>query len=258
MKTQNSGSQRWEDIVFEHRNKLYGAYAIRKSYHNHVMKAMIVAVGIFGVAFILPKPPKIDIQNTMPLDSTFVVLDPDIIIPPPKKFEEPAKPSAHRDIIPTRVTTMDVPEDTTRIITDTQPISIAVGTGDPSATSEPTGSDADVGDEPTGNGQPFVLMPEVMPSYDGGLSAMMKFLQSKLRYPSRASRMGIEGSVFVSFIIDVDGAVTQVEVIKGIYPDCDKEAARVVALMNSWKAGMQNRRPVPVKMVLPIKFSLGK
>jgi protein TonB len=97
---------------------------------------------------------------------------------------------------------------------------------------------------------------EVMPQFEGGLKAMAKFVQKRMKYPNSARHIGMEGIVFVRFVVNVDGTVTDVEVVRGIYKDCDREAARVIALMPAWKPGMQNHSPVAVRMVLPIKFKL--
>ena len=93
---------------------------------------------------------------------------------------------------------------------------------------------------------------EVMPKFDG----MVDFLSKKLRYPGSARRLGITGKVFVGFVVDANGNVTEVKVIRGIHPDCDKEAVRVVSMMPQWSAGIQNGRNVAVRMVVPINFQM--
>jgi protein TonB len=87
---------------------------------------------------------------------------------------------------------------------------------------------------------------------------MYNFIRSKIHYPASARRMGLEGTVYVSFVIDRDGKVIKVEVIRGLSPDCDKEAARVIALLPGWNPGRQNDVPVMVRMTLPITFALDK
>jgi protein TonB len=103
---------------------------------------------------------------------------------------------------------------------------------------------------------PFLDVAEVMPQYEGGLEAMMKFIQKKIRYPSGPKRQQIDGTVYVRFVVNGDGSVSNVEVIKGVHPDYDKEAMRVISLLPAWKGGSHNGRPVGVRMVLPIKFRL--
>jgi len=87
---------------------------------------------------------------------------------------------------------------------------------------------------------------------------MLKFLSKNLRYPPSARNMGIEGSVFVRFVVNDRGHVVDVEVVKGVNAALDTEAARVVALMKKWKPGKQHDIPVNVRMVLPIKFELAR
>ena len=77
-----------------------------------------------------------------------------------------------------------------------------------------------------------------------------------MKYPAIPRKTGVEGIVFVRFVVNYDGRVIDVEVIKGIHADCDREAARVIALMPAWRPGMQNNMPVSVRMVMPVKFKL--
>jgi TonB family protein len=95
------------------------------------------------------------------------------------------------------------------------------------------------------------------PQYSGGYDPMMDFIRNNLRYPLSARQQGIEGTVYISFIVEKDGSVTEVHTIRGIQPEADAEAARVVQLFPNWIPGKQNHEVVRVRFVLPIKFSLG-
>ncbi|GAB4038133.1 TonB family protein [Spirosoma jeollabukense] len=98
---------------------------------------------------------------------------------------------------------------------------------------------------------------EQQPEYEGGMVAFGRFLTKNLKYPRIASRAGVQGRVFVNFIINVDGSVSDVYALKGIGYGCDEEAVRVVKASNgNWKAGLQRGRPVRVKYNLPIIFGL--
>jgi protein TonB len=88
------------------------------------------------------------------------------------------------------------------------------------------------------------------------MEAMMKFIIKNLKYPAQARRMGTEGRVFIGFVVNADGHITDVASIKGISVDCDKEAARVISMMPNWKPGKQNGRAVRVRFVLPVNFKL--
>ena len=100
------------------------------------------------------------------------------------------------------------------------------------------------------------LTVEQQPEFPGGLAEMMKFVNRNIKYPSSARRMSIAGTVFISFVVNPDGTIDQIETLKGIYGDCDKEAMRVIGKMPAWKPGKQNGKAVKVKFVLPIKFAL--
>lgn len=90
----------------------------------------------------------------------------------------------------------------------------------------------------------------------GGYPAFYKFIQKELKYPSQARRMGVEGKVYIQFVVEKDGKITDVKVMKGVGAGCDEEAARVVGASPAWKAGKQRGRNVKQRIVLPIAFKL--
>ncbi|HEX8528453.1 MAG TPA: TonB family protein [Cytophagales bacterium] len=95
---------------------------------------------------------------------------------------------------------------------------------------------------------------EVIPEYPGGIRGLSKYLSKSITFPKEARRQRVNGTVFVGFIIQADGKVSDVHVLKGIHPACDAEAVRVVEIMPAWQAGRQQGRPVPVRYSLPIRF----
>lgn len=97
---------------------------------------------------------------------------------------------------------------------------------------------------------------EQQPSPVGGMAAFYKYVGDNLKYPEMASRMNIQGRVFVQFVIEKDGSITDVQVVKGIGAGCDEEAVRVVSQAPAWEPGKQRGRPVRVRMILPIVFRL--
>jgi len=97
---------------------------------------------------------------------------------------------------------------------------------------------------------------EQNPAFPGGQKAMYDFLNKNINYPSQARRMGIDGRVFVQFIIDKDGTITDVKSIKGIGAGCDEEAKRVIQMMPRWNPGKQRGNPVKVKLTIPVFFKL--
>jgi TonB family protein len=97
---------------------------------------------------------------------------------------------------------------------------------------------------------------EVMPEPIGGLDAMYKFLQENLKYPAEAREQNIQGQVFLEFVVEKDGSIANVKVLKGIHTLLDEEAMRAVKLMPNWKPGTQNGVPVRTYYQIPVKFTI--
>ncbi len=98
---------------------------------------------------------------------------------------------------------------------------------------------------------------EDQPEPEGGMAAFYQYISKNLKYPNQARRMNIEGKVFVQFVINKDGSISDVQAVKGIGAGCDEEAVRVIQGAPKWKPGKQRGRPVKVRMILPITFKLG-
>jgi TonB family protein len=104
--------------------------------------------------------------------------------------------------------------------------------------------------------EPVFKVVEKMPMYPGGDDARIAFMIQNLKYPEQAKKNGIQGKVFVTFVVEVDGSITEVKVLRGIGGGCDEEAVRVIKLMPKWSPGMQEGKAVRVQFNLPIKFAL--
>ncbi|MFM9027861.1 MAG: TonB family protein, partial [Bacteroidota bacterium] len=117
----------------------------------------------------------------------------------------------------------------------------------------------DVPDDPVvvdpDEGKIFTVVEE-MPTFPGGEAELFKYLQKNIKFPPIARENGIQGRVFVTFVVDKDGKVKDAKVLRGIGGGCDEEALRVVRSMPDWKAGKQNGRAVSVQYNLPINFTL--
>ena len=97
---------------------------------------------------------------------------------------------------------------------------------------------------------------ETQPNPPGGMSGWNKYLSDNLKYPTQARRMGVEGTVIVVFVINTDGSIQDVEVLRGIGGGCDEEAVKVVTKAPKWEPGKQRGKPVRTRMRLPIRFKL--
>ena len=97
---------------------------------------------------------------------------------------------------------------------------------------------------------------EQMPEYPGGMQALFEYLSQNLKYPEDAKEQKIEGRVIAIFVVETDGSISNVEVVKPVFPSLDAEAVRVLSGMPKWKPGMQSGKVVRVKYTVPINFSL--
>jgi len=99
---------------------------------------------------------------------------------------------------------------------------------------------------------------ETMPEFIGGQQKLMEFLKNNIKYPEKAKNNGVQGVVYISFIVDKNGDIQDIKVLKGVSDELDKEAVRVVKLMPKWKPGKQSGIPIGVSYTLPIKFALNQ
>ncbi len=250
------------DIVFEDRNKEYGAYEIRRSHNKNILIALIITGSSF--AFIISLPAIIDwIKNktedvAVPVDITPV----DLTAPPPIDETEPPPPPPPPPPVmetvkftPPVVTDEEVVEDPPPVQTEETPqISTQTQEGD---SDQPLIQEVENTVVQPVEDKPLTIV-EQMPTFPGGEGEMMKYIQKNVQYPQVEKEAGISGTCYVTFVVEKDGSITDVKVLRGVSggPGCDKEAMRVVKSMPAWKAGKQNGREVRVQFNLPIKFTL--
>ncbi len=110
--------------------------------------------------------------------------------------------------------------------------------------------------EATDDSEVYTGAVEVLPEYPGGTSAMFEFIQKNVKYPESAKEKGIEGRVFIQFVVEKDGSLSSFQVLRGVSEDIDAEAIRVLKMMPKWKPGMNNGEPVRVQYTMPFKFQL--
>lgn len=104
--------------------------------------------------------------------------------------------------------------------------------------------------------EPIADFAEVEPEFPGGEDAMIKFIQANVVYPEKSREMGEQGTVYVQFVVNTDGSITDIVILKGVSELLDEEAMRVIKLMPNWKPGVQNGKPVRVRYQIPIKFAI--
>ena len=106
------------------------------------------------------------------------------------------------------------------------------------------------------SGDEIFMVVEESPKYIGGDEARIKFLQNNIQYPEKAREVGISGTIIVTFVVEKDGSLTDIRILRGIGGGCDEEAVRVIKLMPNWNPGKQRGKAVRVQFNMPVKFTL--
>ncbi|MBO0938275.1 energy transducer TonB [Fibrella sp. HMF5335] len=260
----------FDDLIFEHRNQAYGAYDLRKAYRATLGRAVVLGSLLFVGALQIPslyalvKPERTAFMDEITLTNVTTEAPPeDKVVIPPKEEIAPTVATV-KNLVPEVVA--DAPDDVPPIATVDE-LKEAIsgqttqeGTGDmeiiaPPESSAPTAIEQAIEKPEVNDDAPFTVV-EQQPEFPGGISALAAYLQRNLHYPGAASSAGVSGKVYLNFIVNTDGSLVDVEVIKGIGFGCDDEALRVVKNMPRWKAGRQAGRTVRVKFTLPVVFRL--
>jgi len=245
------------DIVFEKRNKAYGAYVLRQEYRKVVVISLLLAIFLLASAFAYPFIASLNAKALPGHETTgiSVTVDPTIKPETPAPpVTEPALPELKITFKPPVVVDEDVESG---MLTQDE-----LGTKNTSGVPDPVISDKPATEVPTEKvietpvEQPVLVFVSEMPEFTGGAAEMYKYLASHLKYPMEARELGIQGRVFIEFIVEPDGSVSHVTVKRGIGSGCDEEAAKVVASMPKWNPGKQNGQAVRVLLTLPVKFVL--
>ncbi len=252
------------DIVFEDRNKAYGAYELRKNHNRSVAFALLITGATF--LFVVSLPAIIDwINNKMEEVEVPVDITPmDLTAPPP--LDETAPPPPPPPPPPVMETVKFTPPVVTdeEVVDEPPPVQTEETPQISTETVEGTGEEIIIPDEGTGNQvveaveeTPLAFV-EQMPEYPGGEAERIKFFQKNMSYPMMEKDAQIQGTCYITFVVEKDGSITDVKLLRGVSggPGLDKEALRVVKMMPAWKVGKQNGRAVRVQFNLPVKFSL--
>ena len=249
----------WDEIVFEGRNRKYGAYVLRTSYATNVAIGIVITILVVALVLLAPFLAKWfgANENADTLPRVKLVYS-ELSAPPPIDKARPVPPSVQlprlRKVIkfvPPKV----VKEDVAQQVATLEEIKV----NDIGAT-EVEGPTEVVFQEPVeevvADDNELFTVVDQQPEFEGGYAAMMAFVKANMKYPANARRMRIEGTVHISFIVSKTGVISDVQVLRGFMTECDREAVRVVKLMPAWKPGKQNGRNVNVRFILPLKFKL--
>jgi protein TonB len=252
----------WLELVFENRNKAYGAYELRQLHNRTMVMAMtftfLGVVLLFGTSAILqhhhPAAPPVVI-HTVDLTN---LQDKQIKRIPPPVIPHPLPPppvATVRFVPPVVRPDVDVTERLPEITQLTAAISTTTTKGGPGELPVTIDESANTGTAVTEDNTVYPVSDiQVFPSPIGGEEAWAKFLNKNLRFPQEAQDEGVGGRVFMSFVVEKDGSLSNITVERPAGHGFDEEATRVLKLAKAWKPGIQNGRPVRVKFIIPINF----
>ncbi|MFM2226838.1 MAG: hypothetical protein RL664_181 [Bacteroidota bacterium] len=263
MKTNRTLFKTLDEVVFETRNKMYGAYTLRKNYGRRTLLSTAIAICLVsGFLFALTltnkaiekKAPEVQLTQL-----TTVRLD-EIKIQPKK---EPKKQSlvqkAQGGGIENR--TVNIVDNTTKktnVFSRFGGIGLGGDDDDFFGFPEDPNFEVDTTTVKKKKNNNFKTFAQFMPEFPGGVSELYAFLQDNIYYPERMKNLGIEGTVYVSFVIEEDGSISRVSVERGIEngDELNKIAVKAIQKMPNWIPGRSGNTSVAVKQTIPIQFSL--
>jgi protein TonB len=252
MKRKNEKVPGFDEIIFENRNKEYGAYDLRKKNLPATFFSMIGGVALFSAIIIsvaLGSEKKVNATEgglhivTATFDNTIPDLNklkPDV--PALPKFNINAAP-----VVVAKLDTGDI-EMVAAVTLDTtknKPVDVVT-----TPNIEPVNI---VPSDP----EPLVIVQE-MPEFPGGNDGIMKFINDNIKYPPAAVDNGVEGKVILRFVVSTDGSVRRIEILRSVDPVLDQEAIRVISKMPKWKPGKNNGTPAAVWFSVPVFFKIKK
>jgi len=268
-------SHDWADLVFEGRNKEYGAYVLRKntSKRNVMSLLIVVAAGVLlylGLNIVKKIQESRAVANTQAIELSAInekkkeakKLEKEVVKVEPEKVIEKVKSSV-KFTPPVIKKDEEVKEDNQLDLEKVEKTNITIGAFDVQGNDEVGGEVLKAKEEiaqpepPKHEEENKVFdVVEQMPSFPGGMPALMKWLSDNMKYPPIAAENGVQGRVIVQFVVEKDGSVTDVHVARSVDPSLDKEAVHVVKVMPKWIPGKQNGSAVRVKYTVPVLFKL--
>jgi len=247
----------FDDIVFEKRNKEYGAYKLRKKYKRNVIIALIIGILILSTAVITPYLNAKALENRQKRAERQVEIQMEnldqpneTVAPPPPPPPPPQDVVQQAKYVPPVVVDSVKPEENVQLMTADQ-AQIEVKNEEVEVVEEVKEEIQE--EEP--EAEPFVVVEE-MPMFPGGDAALLAYIGEHTQYPEVAKENNIQGRVIVRFCVTSKGGVDKVSILKGVDPELDKEAMRVVSTLPAFKPGKQGGKPVPVWYMVPITFTL--
>jgi protein TonB len=247
----------FDDIVFEIRNKEYGAYKLRKKYNRTVLIAMLIGIAIISTAVITPYLNAKALENRQKRAERQVEIKLENLDQPYETVAPPPAPPPPPDVVPLQKYVPPVvvdsikPEDNVQLMTADEAQIEVKNSEAVEVVQEVKEEIQEAETEP----EPFYVVEE-MPMYPGGDIEIIKYIGDHVVYPEVAKENNIQGRVIIKFCVTPTGGVDKVSIIKGVDPELDAEVVRVVKTLPPFKPGKQGGKPVSVWYTVPILFQL--
>ena len=252
----------FDDLLFESRNRDYGAYQLRKKYNSVMAAGIVLATFLVSAAVVLPyiispRSGKVIAGGISYVQVQMDNLEPpmdEIVVPPPPPPSEAARMQEIVKYVPPVVVDTILPLETSQATTDdilAQPATENIETGGTG-----TGDELLTGQEGIETDDAFFIV-EVMPAFKGGdINKFREWVMRRTNYPQAAVENRIQGKVYLTFIVETDGTVSNVIIVRGVDPIIDKEAVSTIQSSPKWSPGLQRGQPVRVRYSMSLSFSL--
>jgi len=249
------------DLIFENRNKAYGAYDIRMKYRVRVRKALAIAIAFLVFVLLLPDIIKLLTPKEEAPKAIVKEVTVNELAPPPPLQKTPPPPEIPKPPPPEKII-FTPPKLVKEKVLDSMPSMKVIEQKPQISTVSSAGSNINLAPPPpTKIAEP--PKEEIYTTYDeppvppGGNEGYLKYLQEHIHFPQQAVDAGASGTVYISLVISKDGSLSDVHVEKdNVHYGCGDEAVRVIKTMPPWKPGKMNGVAVKVRYVIPVKFTL--
>ncbi len=258
MKNQLKEIPRFDDIVFEGRNRNYGAYLLRKKYSTTVLISILAGIILLGTVVITPYLNAKAMKDKLKHEERIVKISMENldqpneqVVVPPAPPAPPAELVEQQRYVPPVVVDSVKPDEIGQLMTadeaqdevkNTEVVEIVSEVKEEVKAAEP-------------EEKPFIVVEED-PMFPGGEAELYRYISEHLNYPEVPKENNIQGKVIIKFCVTSKGGVSQVSILKGVDPEIDAEAIRVVKTLPAFKPGKQGGIPVPVWYIMPIKFQI--
>lgn len=263
-------SPEWCELVFQDRNQAYGAFKLRansRKRHTWAMAAVVlIALGVVFIPTLVKwgTPDKVE-EKVVEVAVLSRLEEPEVKQEEFKRVDPVAPPPALKSSIkftaPVIKKDEEVKEeDEIKSQAELTESKVTISIADVKGNDELHGKDIAelkevIVQEAEPESKPYTMV-EQMPQFPGGQAELLSYIAKSLRYPVISAESGIQGKVYIRFVVTATGAVEGVEVVRSLDPHCDKEAMRVIASLPKWIPGRQNGKNVPVYYTVPITFKL--